>query len=159
VSEGSLLLRLAGHELSLEAGPAAPDGRGQRLTRVVLRRRPPRRLDAQVEHAPTLAREGADLIDVGGESGVTDRPPIGPDEEKGRVLPLVERLVEEGLLVSVDSWSAEVASAAVAAGAVLVNDVSGLLDPEVASVCARSGAGLVLTHTRAAPKGEGIPAV
>ncbi len=87
-------------------------------------------LEAQVEHAHALAREGAELIDVGGQSGVTDGAPIGPDEEKGRVVPLVERLAGEGLLVSVDTWSAEVASAAVAAGAVLVNDVSGLSDPE-----------------------------
>jgi dihydropteroate synthase len=114
-------------------------------------------LGSQVEHARSIAREGAELIDVGGQSGATDRAPVSPDMEKDRVVPLVERLAHEGLLVSVDTWHVEVASAAVAAGAVLVNDVSGLSDPEMASVCARSGAGLVLTHTRVSPKVKQFP--
>jgi dihydropteroate synthase len=115
-------------------------------------------LEAQVERALALAEDGADLIDVGGESGVTDREPVSPEEEAARVVPLVERLVGAGLTVSVDTWKASVAHAAVDAGAAMVNDVSGLLEPEVASVCASSGAALVVMHTRAAPKVKAFPA-
>ena len=114
-------------------------------------------VDVQATRALALRDAGADLIDVGGESGVTDRPPVGADEEMRRVVPLVERLVSEGVTVSVDTWKASVARAAVAAGAALVNDVSALSDPEVADVCAESGAALVITHTRAAPKAKEFP--
>ncbi len=70
-----------------------------------------------------------------------------------RVAPLIERLAQgEGALVSVDTYKPEVARAAITAGAAIVNDVSGLRDPELADVCAETGAGLVITHTRAAPK-------
>ncbi len=96
---------------------------------------------------------GADLIDVGGESGVTNRPAVSAEEETERVLALIERLArDERALVSVDTYKPEVARAAIAAGAGIVNDVSGLRDPELADVCAQTGAGLVVTHTRAAPK-------
>jgi dihydropteroate synthase len=114
-------------------------------------------LDAQEAHARAMAEAGATLIDVGGESGVTNLPPVTAAEEIRRVVPLVGRLAADGLLVSVDTWKAEVASAAIDAGAVLVNDASGLSDPELAAVCARTRAGLVLTHTRAAPKVKAFP--
>jgi dihydropteroate synthase len=114
-------------------------------------------LEDQVRRALALCDEGADLIDVGGESGVTDRPPVSATEEAARVVPLVERLAAEGVVVSVDTWKPEVARAAVAAGAALVNDVSGLRDPGLADACAESGAGLVLMHTRAAPKVKEFP--
>jgi dihydropteroate synthase len=78
---------------------------------------------------------------------------VAVEDELARVVPLVERLAAAGALVSVDTYKPEVAAAAVAAGAVLINDVSGLHDPAVARVCARSGAGLVLMHTRVEPKG------
>ena len=74
-------------------------------------------------------------------------------EEIERVVPLVARLAELGALVSVDTYKPAVAEAAVAAGAVLVNDISGLRDPALADVCARTGAALVVMHTRVAPKG------
>ena len=110
-------------------------------------------LDRQLERAAGLVREGADLIDVGGESAVTREPPISAAEEIDRVVPLIERIVDElGATVSIDTYKPEVAAAAVAAGAVLVNDVSGLRDVGLADVCARTGAALVLMHTRAAPK-------
>jgi dihydropteroate synthase len=112
-------------------------------------------LDAQVERALAM---NADLIDVGGESGVTDRPPIPAAEEAARVVPLVERLVASGITVSVDTWKAEVARAAIDAGAAMINDVSGLLEPEVADACASSGAALVVMHTRARPKEKAFPA-
>ena len=112
-----------------------------------------RTLEARVELARSLVAAGADVIDVGGESGVTNRPPIDPLQEMERVVPLIERIVEDvGVLVSVDTYKPQVAHAAVAAGAAIVNDVSGLRDPVLADVCAETGAGLVLMHTRSAPK-------
>ena len=112
-----------------------------------------RSLEQQVAHARELLEAGADLIDIGGESGVTNRPPVDPDEEAGRVVPLIERVAGElGALVSVDTYKPAVARAAIDAGAAIVNDVSGLRDPSLADVCAHTGTGLVVMHTRAAPK-------
>jgi dihydropteroate synthase len=116
-----------------------------------------RPLDDLVELALSRARAGAELVDVGGESGRTDREPVSEDEEIARVAPLTERLAAEGIAVSVDTWRAPVARAALAAGAVMINDVSGLSDPGVADACAESGAALVLTHTRVPPKQKGFP--
>jgi dihydropteroate synthase len=110
-------------------------------------------LSERVELARSLLDAGAEIIDIGGESGVTNRPPIEPEEEIRRVVPLVERVAGDlGALVSVDTYKPPVARAAIAAGAAIVNDVSGLRDPGLADVCAETGAGLVLMHTRAAPK-------
>lgn len=112
-----------------------------------------RTLEDRVALAARLLEAGAEVIDVGGESGVTNRPAVDPDEEARRVVPLIERLAREhGALVSVDTYKPAVASAAIGAGAAIVNDVSGLRDPELADVCAQTGAGLVVMHTRAAPK-------
>ena len=110
-------------------------------------------LEARVALARQLIAEGADIIDVGGESGITLRPPVAVVEEIERVVPLVARLAGElGAIVSVDTYKPAVAQAAIEAGAAIVNDVSGLRDPELADVCAQTGAALVLMHTRAAPK-------
>jgi dihydropteroate synthase len=114
-------------------------------------------LDAQVTRALALRDEGAGLIDVGGESGVTDRPPVPAEEEAARVVPLVERLAAEGVIVSVDTWKEVVARAAIGAGAAMINDVSGLIEPGVADACAESGAALVVMHTRARPKEKAFP--
>ena len=115
-------------------------------------------LHDQADRARRLDEEGADWIDVGGESGVTDRPAVDVKEETERVVRLIEVLSrEENITTSVDTWKGEVARAAVAAGASLVNDVSGLSDPTVADVCAETGAGLVITHTRAVPKEKSFP--
>jgi dihydropteroate synthase len=111
-------------------------------------------LDEQVALAVSLVEQGADLIDVGGESGVTYTGVTAADVERSRVVPLVERLVAEGIVVSVDTWKPEVAGAALDAGAHLLNDVSGLRDPALADHAARTGAALVVMHTRAAPKEE-----
>jgi dihydropteroate synthase len=113
--------------------------------------------DAQVAHGLRLAAEGAEIVDVGGESGVTHLPGLAPAEETRRVVPVVEQLAAAGVVVSVDTWKAPVARAALAAGATLVNDASGLHDPRLASVCAEHDAALVLTHTRAAPKVKAFP--
>jgi dihydropteroate synthase len=110
-------------------------------------------LDARVQRACELIEQGADIVDVGGESATTQRPPVAAAEEIERVVPLVERLAGElGAIVSVDTYKPAVAQAAIEAGAAIVNDVSGLRDPELADVCAATGAALVLMHTRAAPK-------
>lgn len=114
-------------------------------------------LEAQVARAHELAEAGADLIDVGGESGVTNRPPVSAEEEIGRVVPLVERLAAGGVTVSIDTWKPSVARAALDAGASLVNDFSGLHHAAIADACADAGAGLVLTHTRAKPKVKAFP--
>jgi dihydropteroate synthase len=112
-----------------------------------------RSLEQRLELAAELRDAGADILDIGGESASTNRPPVAAQEEIERVVPLVERVVGElGAVVSVDTYKPAVARAAIAAGASIVNDVSGLRDPELAEVCALSGAALVVMHTRAAPK-------
>jgi dihydropteroate synthase len=110
-------------------------------------------LSQRVELARDLLEAGADILDIGGESAITGRPPVAVAEEIERVVPLIERVVGElGAVVSVDTYKPEVARAAIAAGAVMVNDVSGLRDPDLATVIASTGAALVVMHTRAAPK-------
>jgi dihydropteroate synthase len=109
------------------------------------------------ERALGLVQDGAAIVDVGGESGRTDRPAVTEEDETARIVPLVERLAEEGVPVSVDTWRAGPARAALEAGAAMVNDVSGLADPALAELCAQAGAGLVVTHTRAAPKTKAFP--
>jgi dihydropteroate synthase len=109
---------------------------------------------ARLARARALVAAGARWIDVGGESAVGGRPPVGAEEERARVVPVVAAVAAElDVIVSVDTYKPEVAEAAIAAGAHVVNDVSGLRDPALADVCARTGAGLVLMHTRVAPKG------
>lgn len=114
-------------------------------------------LDRQLAHALALVADGAALIDVGGESGVTYTGASAADVEAARVVPLVRALVAESVLVSVDTWKASVAERALEAGAHLINDTSGLADPRIAELCAAAGAGLVVMHTRAAPKQVGFP--
>ncbi len=105
-----------------------------------------------VERGLALQRDGASIIDVGGESGRTDREAVSEDEEAARIVPVIEGLVAEGVTVSVDTWRAGPAQAALDAGATMVNDVSGLSDPVLAELCAEHGADLVITHTRVQPK-------
>ena len=110
------------------------------------------------ERGRALAAAGAAVIDVGGESGRTDREAVPEAVEAARVVPVVERLAADGLTVSVDTWRAHVARAALEAGAQMVNDPSGLYEPEVADACADHRASLVLTHTRVPPKQKAYPA-
>jgi dihydropteroate synthase len=114
-------------------------------------------LEQQLARGLELVAEGADLVDVGVESGVTYTPASSADEEIARLVPLVERLTAEGVDVSVDTWKPEVARAVLEAGAVMLNDVSGLRAPALAELAARTGAALVLMHTRAEPKQEAFP--
>ncbi len=110
-------------------------------------------VDVLVDQARAMLEAGATIIDIGGESGVTNRPAVAPQEEIARVVPVIERVAGElGARVSVDTYKPAVARAAIAAGAAIVNDTSGLRDPALAEVCAQTGAGLVLMHTVAAPK-------
>ena len=109
------------------------------------------------ERGRELAAAGAAVVDVGGESGRTDREAVPKAVEAARVVPVIERLAADGLVVSVDTWRAHVARAALEAGAQMVNDPSGLYEPEVADACAEHGASLVLTHTRVPPKQKAYP--
>jgi dihydropteroate synthase len=112
-----------------------------------------RTTDAVLRHAAGLVAAGAGAVDVGAQSAITGRVPADPGREAAAVAPVVAALVAEWpeLLVSVDTYKPAVAEAALDAGAHLVNDVSGLLDPALASLCASAGAGLVVMHTAAPP--------
>jgi dihydropteroate synthase len=110
--------------------------------------------EAATEHGLRLVSDGADLIDVGGESTRPGSAGVSADEEMRRVVPVVRELVRRGgVPVSVDTTKAEVARAATAEGAEIVNDVSGLRrDPALASEAARSGVALCLMHSRGTPQ-------
>jgi dihydropteroate synthase len=94
--------------------------------------------------------DGADLLDVGGESTRPGAEPLGEDEELRRVLPVIEGLAARVTIpISIDTYKPAVADAALGAGAVLVNDISGLrYEPDLAGVVARRRAAIVLMHTR-----------
>jgi len=98
--------------------------------------------------------DGARIIEVGGESNVTNRPAVTAEVEIERVLPVVEAAVEAGATVSIDTYKPAVAAAALRAGAAIVNDISGGADPELIEVCAAHGAGMVLMHTEVRPKSQ-----
>jgi dihydropteroate synthase len=106
--------------------------------------------DRAVDAGVRMVDEGADLLDVGGESTRPGARPLDADEERRRVLPVVEALAARvGVPVSVDTYKAAIADAALGAGAAIVNDISGLrYEPDLAAVVARHGAALVLMHTR-----------
>lgn len=108
--------------------------------------------DAAVAHGLKMAEEGADLVDVGGESTRPGAEPVETSIELERVVPVVRALAAEGVLVSVDTSKAAVAEAAIDAGAVVVNDVTSLADPEMAGLVARSGSGVVLMHMIGDPR-------
>jgi dihydropteroate synthase len=114
-------------------------------------------LEQQLQRGLELVAAGAAIIDIGVLSGRTDTESISVEQEIAQLCPLVRALAEHGVLVSIDTWRAETIAAAVEAGAALINDTSGLLDPAVADIAASSGAGLVVMHTRAAPKQVSFP--
>jgi dihydropteroate synthase len=109
--------------------------------------------DAAVAQAERLAAEGADLVDLGGESTRPGSAPVDAAEERRRVVPVIERLRARGfpLPISLDTCKAEVARAGLAAGADLVNDVTGLSDQAMARVVAEAGVPVVLMHMRGTP--------
>ena len=107
---------------------------------------------AAVEHGLRLAAEGAAIVDVGGESTRPGAEPVPIAEELRRVLPVVRALAERGVTVSIDTRKAAVMAEAVAAGATIINDVSGLtFDPKATAVAAASGAFVVLMHLAGEP--------
>lgn len=107
---------------------------------------------AAVRRGVEMAADGADWIDVGGESTRPGSSRVEAQEEMDRVVPVVEALAGQGLAVSVDTMKAEVADAALKAGAEMINDVSALGDdPDMAGVCAAHGAPVVLMHMRGTP--------
>jgi dihydropteroate synthase len=108
--------------------------------------------DAAVAHGLQMAEDGADLVDVGGESTRPGAEPVEAKAEIERVIPVVQALAAAGVLVSIDTSKAVVAEAAVEAGAAVVNDVSSLSDPAMATLVARSGVGVVLMHMAGEPR-------
>ena len=111
-------------------------------------------LDRAVAHAERMIAEGADLIDIGGESTRPGSAFVTEEEELRRVIPVIERLAAKSLVpISIDTTKSSVARAAIAAGAEIVNDISGLrFDPSIADEAAKVKAGLVLMHSRGTPK-------
>lgn len=110
--------------------------------------------DAHLDRARALVEDGATIIDIGGQSGITDVPEVDPGEEAQRVVPLVAAVTSElpDVVISVDTYKPAVAAAALDAGAHIVNDVSGLRSPEVARLVAQHRAAIVVMHTAAPPK-------
>jgi len=111
-------------------------------------------LESAVAQGIAMARDGAAIIDVGGESTRPGSDRVSLDEELARVLPVIERLrAETSAVISIDTYKAEVARQALAAGAALVNDVSALrMDPAMGEVVAESGAPAILMHMQGEPK-------
>lgn len=107
---------------------------------------------AWVDNALASYEAGAAIVEVGGESNVSNRPPVSAAVEIERVVPVVEALVAAGAMVTVDTHRVETATAALAAGASLINDITGMSDPRMIELCAAEGAGVVLMHTRTPPK-------
>lgn len=107
-----------------------------------------------LEQAERLVAEGADIIDVGGESTRPNAVPVGEEEEAGRVLPVVERLAKSiSVPISIDTYKAEVARKGMDLGAQIINDISGLtFDPRMVEVCARTKAGVVCMHIQGRPQ-------
>jgi dihydropteroate synthase len=106
-----------------------------------------------VDRALEMADLGADIIDIGGESTRPGATPVDTCEELKRLLPVIELLAGKiSCAISVDTWKSAVARSAMAAGAEIINDISGFtFDPEMASLAAQAGAGTVLMHTRGTP--------
>lgn len=107
-----------------------------------------------LERAFELVREGADIVDIGGESTRPGSDPIPLEEELHRTIPVISALKKDtGVLISIDTTKSEVAEAAFEAGAHIINDISaGTFDPQILAVASRTGMGLVLMHIKGRPK-------
>jgi len=109
--------------------------------------------DAAIAHGKELVRDGADILDVGGESTRPGAEPVSADEERARIEPVVRALAAAGHAVSIDTSKLAVATAALDSGASIVNDVTALRgDPDIGPLCAERGAGLVLMHMQGDPR-------
>jgi dihydropteroate synthase len=111
-------------------------------------------LEAAVAHALQLERDSADFLDIGGESTRPGAEPVPFDEERRRVIPVIAELARQtSLPISVDTTKAEIARLAIEAGAVIVNDISGLtFDPRMPAVCRDAGVGIVCMHIQGTPR-------
>ncbi len=112
-------------------------------------------VEAALAHARTMLAEGADILDIGGESTRPGAGEVSAEEERARVLPVIEAIMAEmpDTVISIDTSKAAVAEAAINAGAAIINDVTGLLgDSQMARLAARTEAGLVLMHMRGRPR-------
>lgn len=111
-------------------------------------------LDAALRHAESMIEEGAGMIDVGGESTRPGAPEVEAREELQRVVPVIEgiRSANPSVCISVDTSKPEVASAALDAGAEIINDVTGFQDPEMIRLAAETGAGVVSMHMQGTPR-------
>ena len=108
--------------------------------------------EAAVARGLAMAADGADLVDVGGESTRPGAAPVAPETEAQRVVPVIRRLAAAGVAVSVDTRHAGVAAEAVAAGACVINDVTGFRDPAMAALARGTGAGGVVMHMKGDPR-------
>lgn len=104
-----------------------------------------------VDRGLELVSEGADIVDVGGESTRPGSTPVSLRDERERVLPVVQRLSANGVIASVDTFKPEVAREALAAGAEILNDITGFEHPEMVGLAAESGAGVVVMHMQGSP--------
>ena len=107
--------------------------------------------ETAVKRGRSLAESGADIVDVGGESNRPGAQPVEASLEIDRVAPVIEKLSGDGIVVSVDTSKPEVVVAAVGAGAEIVNDITGLADPEMIPLCATTGVGVVIMHMQGTP--------
>lgn len=107
---------------------------------------------AWIENALACYEAGAAIVEVGGESNVSNRPPVSPAVEIERVTPVISALAAAGAPVTVDTHRVETAEAALLAGASFVNDISGLGDQRMIDLCAEMEAGVVVMHTKTPPK-------
>jgi len=111
-------------------------------------------IDAAISQGLHLAQQGADVIDIGGESTRPGAEPVPVDEELRRVIPVIERLANEtDVPISIDTMKAHVAREALAAGASIINDVTALTgDPKLIDICAKSDCGIILMHMLGTPQ-------
>ncbi len=110
-------------------------------------------LDARMKRTREVLEQGADILDIGGQSAITGIPEISEQEEIDRISPVIQWVVANtSALMSIDTYRPQVAAAALDAGAHIINDISGLMHQELASVVASAGAGYILMHNRGRPK-------
>lgn len=110
-------------------------------------------LEARMARAHEVVDAGADILDVGGQSAITGVPEISEDEEIERIAPVIQWIAQNtNVLISVDTYRPRVAQAALDVGAHIINDISGLLYPELADIVSTSRAGYILMHNRGRPK-------
>jgi dihydropteroate synthase len=110
-------------------------------------------VEARMERTKEVLDQGADILDIGGQSAITGVPEISEDEEIERITPVIQWVAANtNAVMSIDTYRPKVAAAALEAGAHIINDISGLLHPELANVVAQHNAGYILMHNRGRPK-------